>query len=607
MGAILPSCVTPIVQERHASSLFRVGFAEMNGWRRNMEDAHVVVMKDTWGFFGVFDGHGGDKCSAFVHERLTKELEEVGAPADDAAMKELMLRLDREFLATGQPGGSTGTFVLVTPLENKGKYQLRVGNIGDSRVLLGRIDGSIFPGPGTDFGLTTDHKPDDPGEKARIDRTGGHVEVIQGCARVNGDLAVSRAFGDAAHKETGGPAQEDHPVSVEPDLSTFTCDASDFLVLVCDGISEGSFPNGEVVKSIADDLRGGGDNADPASAAASVCRKALECNSKDNLSCMIVLLGGGELPGPKKALLSGPFAAPEHGAFRKAYEAMAHHAGLTLAQAVELRYDDIRKERMEKVASSSATDCDDSLDSLRQELLLFDEGPPKDLKSGSEERTQWFQAWLDSHDVKEDPDPSTMTRQQLLTMLEDRPDLLEMAQAQGLVPMRVVKVAPVDKLQSAVEASPDLKWCEELKKLSGEYGVVIYDDERDGTSRVKLPGKGVFAWLPSCALEEQDFEDTTNGQIVQVAPLEEVRPAIEGNSSLKWDDAYSKVCGAHGYVIQHDDEDGTSQVKFPELNLVTWLPTCVLLDMDDDDSEDSADIQPDSPDSESNPKRQRTD
>ena len=31
-----------------------------------------------------------------------------------------------------------------------------VGNIGDSRVLLGRADGSIFPGPGTDNGLTTD-------------------------------------------------------------------------------------------------------------------------------------------------------------------------------------------------------------------------------------------------------------------------------------------------------------------------------------------------------------------------------------------------------------------------------------------------------------------
>ena len=29
-----------------------------------------------------------------------------------------------------------------------------------------------------------------------------------GVARVNGDLAVSRAFGDAQHKQTGGPNQD---------------------------------------------------------------------------------------------------------------------------------------------------------------------------------------------------------------------------------------------------------------------------------------------------------------------------------------------------------------------------------------------------------------
>ena len=39
-----------------------------------------------------------------------------------------------------------------------------------------------------------------------------------GVARVNGDLAVSRAFGDAQHKTTGGPSPEDHPVSAAPEL-----------------------------------------------------------------------------------------------------------------------------------------------------------------------------------------------------------------------------------------------------------------------------------------------------------------------------------------------------------------------------------------------------
>merc|ERR1719288_205798 len=108
-----------------------------------------------------------------------------------------------------------------------------------------------------------------------------------GVSRVNGDLAVSRAFGDAQYKETGGPAQEDHPVTAAPDLISLDCGASDFLILVCDGISECNFPNREVVELAAEEIRSSekAGAVDPGSAAAAVCRKALERGSKDNLSC----------------------------------------------------------------------------------------------------------------------------------------------------------------------------------------------------------------------------------------------------------------------------------------------------------------------------------
>merc|ERR1719330_1578016 len=150
------------------------------------------------------------------------------------------------------------------PCPCPGRYDLRVGNIGDSRVLLGRADGTIVDGGGTDGGLTTDHKPDLESERARIERTGGSVQMVTGVARVNGDLAVSRSFGDAPHKETGGPAQEDHPVSAEPEFTElWTCDPTDFILLVCDGISEGTFPNREVVELAAERLRQQGDKPDP--------------------------------------------------------------------------------------------------------------------------------------------------------------------------------------------------------------------------------------------------------------------------------------------------------------------------------------------------------
>ena len=62
---------------------------------------------------------------------------------------------------------------------------------------------------GTDGGLTTDHKPDVPSEKERICQCGGHVqEAMGGIARVNGELAVSRSFGDANHKRMGGNSKD---------------------------------------------------------------------------------------------------------------------------------------------------------------------------------------------------------------------------------------------------------------------------------------------------------------------------------------------------------------------------------------------------------------
>jgi len=531
MGQGLPKAVTSVVVERSSGSLFRVGVAEMNGWRISMEDMHVIFMQDTWGLFGVLDGHGGDQCSSFIAQRMEEELAR-GAPEDDEAMTALALRLDREFLELQQPSGSTGTFVLVRPVPGSEKYSLRVANLGDSRILLGRADGSMVEGPGTDGGLTTDHKPDQPGERARIERTGGTVQEVMGVARVNGDLAMSRAFGDAQHKQTGGPAQEDHPVSAAPELLTLECQATDFLVLVCDGISEGEFPNREVVRLAAKELKSVEGPVDPGAVAAAVCREALRCGSKDNLSCMIVLLGGGEVAKPGRVLEPGPFDAPDHPGFRKAYVAMAARVGLSLAQAVEMRYDAARKDRVEGfVRQSNGTQegdggegCGVQSPALRLEIARFGDGPPSDLAVGSAERTQWFSKWLEEHGGDKDTDGTDampVTQDQLLEIFEDDPHLMAMAQAQGLVSSdlsnararRLVRVAPVGQLRLAVEANRAIQWDARLAELCGKRGTVTQDDNSDGTSRVRFaPSVGVVAWLPTCALiDEEESASGGNG------------------------------------------------------------------------------------------------
>jgi len=392
MGNALPKAVESVVVKRFSGQAFRVGFAEMNGWRTSMEDAHVVHMQAGWGFFGVFDGHGGSQCSTFVATRLTQELaSSPDPPKDDKAMKDLALRIDAEFLETQQTSGSTGTFTIVTPPKKAGdKFNLRVGNIGDSRVLLGRRDGSMHEGPGSDGALTTDHKPDHPDEKARIKRNGATVEVPQGgIARVNGELAVSRAFGDAQFKETGGPGPEERPVTADPELVSFDCDASDFIILVCDGISEGEFPNREVVKYAADLLwKDGAEAEDPGIAAARICQRALERGSRDNLSCMIVLLGGGKVPGEEVELIPGPADSLSNEGFRNAYAAMSEHACMDLAQSVEKRYGQLKKE----VEALGPDDDGEKEGELREELKKFGDGPGQELEG--EERTTWFRSWI---------------------------------------------------------------------------------------------------------------------------------------------------------------------------------------------------------------------
>lgn len=386
MGASLPRPVESVLVERHTGYGFRAAVAEMNGWRTNMEDSHVVHIRDDWAFFGVFDGHGGAACAAFVANRLPELLAEEGCPLDDAAVRSLCFRVDEEFLESSSPvGGSTGTMCIVHRPQEGGKHRLRVANIGDSRILLGKRSGLIVPGRGTDHGLTTDHKPNLPGERRRIERCGGTVVMAEGnVPRVNGDLAVSRAFGDAGHKRTGGPAPEDRPVTADPELVGLECGEDDFVLLVCDGVSEGRFPNAQVVQLAAQVLK---ESGDPGQAARAVVARALERGSRDNISCMMVLLDAATGAEQKVDVefLPGPVSGLGHSGFRSAYQSAAQRAGLSLDEALGLRFRAVRALEAQLVAAKRPRP-----DALRDESALFQDGPPCD----DGERAMWFRRWL---------------------------------------------------------------------------------------------------------------------------------------------------------------------------------------------------------------------
>ncbi len=78
--------------------------------------------------------------------------------------------------------GCTASVVLIS------KTEIICANAGDSRSVLSK--------KGKAKDLSTDHKPDLPSEKRRIERANGYVEE----SRVNGMLALSRAMGDFEYK-----------------------------------------------------------------------------------------------------------------------------------------------------------------------------------------------------------------------------------------------------------------------------------------------------------------------------------------------------------------------------------------------------------------------
>uniref|UniRef100_A0A914S5U9 protein-serine/threonine phosphatase n=1 Tax=Parascaris equorum TaxID=6256 RepID=A0A914S5U9_PAREQ len=245
----------------------------MQGWRIDMEDAHVVKipMSDEppfseWSFFAVFDGHAGTKAAQHSAENILKTLlataqfrkvcavlfpdffiglvnevlalekmSEKPAIMDEETRKLLaegikcgFLNLDAKMLERNEQGednersGTTAICAIVTPTH------IFLANLGssDSRAVLSRRDQVAFG--------TEDHKPFVPKERDRIVNAGGSV-MIQ---RVNGSLAVSRALGDFEYKAVPGLNVTQQLVSPEPDVYTIprNPEVDEFLLLACDGI-----------------------------------------------------------------------------------------------------------------------------------------------------------------------------------------------------------------------------------------------------------------------------------------------------------------------------------------------------------------------------------
>ncbi|CAE7151888.1 unnamed protein product [Symbiodinium pilosum] len=226
-----------------------------------MEDAHLVlpslreaVLSDYklevdigWeqiGLFGVMDGHGGFQVAKFCERHLPKSIAQRPSADPASAMAQSFVEMDellqepeglkelrrlsalaksaRARRQTAEGMGCTVVLSCVTP------STLFVANAGDSRAVLCR--------GGLALDLSQDHKPELPGERARIESAGGWIEG-GAVLRVNGDLSLSRAIGDLEYKLDRRLPPDRQIVTASPDVRAVPRQTQDeFLLLACDGV-----------------------------------------------------------------------------------------------------------------------------------------------------------------------------------------------------------------------------------------------------------------------------------------------------------------------------------------------------------------------------------
>jgi protein phosphatase len=220
--------------ERYGNSMYRVGVASMNGCREEMEDRHTVRLAleghPDISYFGVFDGHCGVHAANYMRSTLHERIAALPNPTGNLLeLQKVFEHIDQDFLQTTRGSGCTACVVLMEPGTTQNKVRLTVCNVGDSRcIVIDKMRRVQF--------TTVDHRPTDPVERVRIEAAGGHVTN----ARVDGELALSRAIGDRRYKCNDEKLPSEQKVIARPtitqlDVSVVDCSS---VLICCDGLLE---------------------------------------------------------------------------------------------------------------------------------------------------------------------------------------------------------------------------------------------------------------------------------------------------------------------------------------------------------------------------------
>ncbi|XP_071721668.1 protein phosphatase 2C 57-like [Rutidosis leptorrhynchoides] len=291
----------------------RWGSTSLQGAREEMEDDVVIRSDglDGFSFAAVFDGHGGISSVNFLRDELYKEcvaaLEggSVLRGKDSSRIKQELVKAfektDEKLLSwlentfgEEEESGATATAIFL------GNGMLFVAHIGDSTVVLSKSGKAEV--------LTDSHRPYGSNKAAlqeirRIREAGGWISN----ARICGDIAVSRAFGDMRFKtkknemlkkgvEEGRWTEKfisrvqftKDLVVASPDIFEVALGAdAEFLLLASDGLWD-YINSSDSVKFVRNQLR---QHGDVQMACEALARAALDQGSEDNVTIAIADLG----------------------------------------------------------------------------------------------------------------------------------------------------------------------------------------------------------------------------------------------------------------------------------------------------------------------------
>jgi protein phosphatase PTC2/3 len=191
----------------------------IKGERDYMEDTYIIHKDSIYSIYGVFDGHGGKDVSDALKKIIPTYFSK---HVFNSKMKynnehEIGNKIRKSFLIldniiknniNSYTVGSTASIII--------KYNnlLIIVNLGDSRAVILQKN-AAYPNGNILF-ATKDHKPEI--ERERIQNSKGSVVFDGNVHRVNGNLSLSRAFGDF-HLKYYTKKKYSGPVSVEPEIT----------------------------------------------------------------------------------------------------------------------------------------------------------------------------------------------------------------------------------------------------------------------------------------------------------------------------------------------------------------------------------------------------